>query len=119
MDKVIKFRDVLLNNKEFKWSDAVFLIRGEEWTLDSKCAVLDPDDVEDDADDEPRFAIENNLQYALSIQDIQSIVDNANQQRLYCTEIDLLTAFLYYYDNDAFIEFEWGWLYGKSVITER
>jgi hypothetical protein len=106
MDKIIKLSDVLLNSEEFEWNYALFLVRDDEWTLDSRCAVLDPDDVEDDSDEEPRYAIDNKLKYVLSIQDIQSIADNAKQQNLYCTEKDLLKAFLYYYNNDAFIEFD-------------
>ncbi|WP_291571657.1 DUF7716 domain-containing protein [Clostridium sp. UBA4548] len=106
MNKILKLRDILLNSEDFKWSDALFLVRDEEWTLDSECAVLDPDDVEDDADEEPRFASDNNMKYALSMQDIQSIVDNANQQHEYSSEGELLQAFLYYYDHDAYIEFD-------------
>ncbi|MBW9158482.1 DUF7716 domain-containing protein [Clostridium tagluense] len=75
MNKIVKLRDVLLNIEEFEWSDALFLVRDKECTLDSKCAVLDPDDVENDADEEPRFAIDNNLKYVLNMQDIGSIVD--------------------------------------------
>jgi hypothetical protein len=105
MNKILKLRDVLLSSESYEWSDALFMGRNEVWTLDSKCTVLDPDDVEDDADEEPRFAAENNMNYTLSMQDIQSIVDNAKQQCENCTENDLLQAFLYYFDNDAFIEF--------------
>lgn len=96
LNKIMKIKDVLLNSEEFKWSDALFLIKGEKWILDSKCAVLDPDDVEDDADEETRFVIDNNLKYSLNMQDIQSIVDNVNQQCECCTEGELLQAFLYY-----------------------
>jgi hypothetical protein len=106
MNKIVKLIDVLLNSESYVWSDALFLMKDENWTLDSKCTVLDPDDVEDDVDEEPRFAAENNMRYALSIQDIQSIVENARQQNDQCTENDLLQAFLYYFKNDAFIEFD-------------
>ena len=106
MNKILKLRDVLLDSEKFQWSDALFLVRDNVWSLDSKCTVLDPDDVEDDIDEEPRFATENNMKYLLSIQDIKDIVDNAYQQKPNCTENDLLKAFLYYYDNDAFIEFD-------------
>jgi negative regulator of genetic competence, sporulation and motility len=105
MSKIFKLSDVLVNSEKFEWSDALFMSRVEEWTLNSSCAVLDPDDIEDDADEEPKFAQDNNLKYILSIQDIQSIVDNAKQQKTCCTENDLFEAFLYYFDNDAFIEF--------------
>ncbi|MCB2343283.1 DUF7716 domain-containing protein [Clostridium estertheticum] len=102
MNKIVKLRDVLLNIKEFKWNDGLFVVRDEELVLNSRCAVLDPDDVEDDADEEPRFAIDNNLKYALNMQDVRGVVMNAYEQKSSCTENDLLEAFLYYYSNDAF-----------------
>jgi hypothetical protein len=60
---------------------------------------------EDDADEAPRYSINNNLIYTLSIQDIQGIVENAYEQKSNCDVKDLIEAFLYYFDNDAFIEF--------------
>ena len=105
MDKLIKLSDVLLNVEGFEWNDALFVVRDENLVLDSKCAVLDPDDVEDDADEEPRFAIDNNLKYALNMQEIRGVLKNAYEQKSSCTKNDLLEAFLYYYDNDAFMLF--------------
>lgn len=105
MEKLIKLREVLANIDEFEWRDALFMVIGEEWGLESKCTVLDPDDVEDGEDEEPRFAIDNNLKYALNMQEVRGILKNAYEQNSNCTEEDLLKAFLYYYDNDAFILF--------------
>ena len=65
--------------------------------------VLDPDDVEDDVVDLPKEAIDNNLMYVLSMQMIQSIVKIAKEQRTEVSEEDLVEAFLFYYDNDAYI----------------
>lgn len=65
--------------------------------------VLDPDDVEDDVVDLPKEAIDNNLMYVLSMQMIQSIVKSAKEQRTEVSEEDLVEAFLFYYDNDAYI----------------
>ncbi len=105
MQKIVKLRDVLLNLDDFERRDALFMVRNEEWGLNTKCAVLDPDDVEDDADEEPRFAMDNNLKHVLNMRDIRGIVMNAYEQKSNCTGNDLLEAFLYYYKNDAFIEF--------------
>jgi hypothetical protein len=98
-------KDVLTNIDKYDWSYALFLPEDEEWELQTTCAVLDPDDVEEDADEAPRYAIDNKLVYALSIHDIQGIVENAYGQKSDCNIKDLLEAFLYYFDNDAFIEF--------------
>lgn len=38
------------------------ITKDQEWSLNSLCAVLDPDDVEDDAGEESKFAISNNSQ---------------------------------------------------------
>ncbi len=105
IDRIISLRDVLLNVEIIKRRTALFIVRDEVWTLNSKCAVLDPDNVEDDVDEEPRFAMDNNLKYALDMQDIRGIVKNAYEQNPNCTENDLLRAFLYYYKSDAFIDF--------------
>ena len=54
-------KDVLANIDKYDWSYALFLPEDEVWELQTKCAILDPDDVEDDADEAPRYAIDNNL----------------------------------------------------------
>lgn len=41
--------------------------------------------------------------YVLSMQMIQSIVKSAKEQRTEVSEEDLVEAFLFYYDNDAYI----------------
>lgn len=105
METLIMLKDVLNNVNDFEWSYALYLPEDEVWELQTKCAVLDPDDLDDDNEDVPKFAVENNLIYALNIQDIQGIVKNAHDQKLNCSENDLLEAFLYYYDNDAFMKF--------------
>ena len=99
-----KLSYILKNIDEFKWSDAIFLPEDEVWEKDTKGMVLDPDDVEDDEDDVPREAKEKHLMYALSIQTIQSIVSNLKQQMHDISENDLVETFLYYYNNDAYIE---------------
>ncbi len=105
MDRFIKLRDILEKPDTYLWSDALFLPEGEEWTLNTLGLVLNPDDVENDEDEVPLSAKEHSLICALSIQDIQSITDNAHQQKSDCTSEELLTSYLYYYDNDAFINF--------------
>lgn len=98
-----KLSFILKNIKEFRWSDALFLPKDEIWGKNSEGMVLDPDDVEDEEDDVPREAKEKHLMYALGIQTIQSIVSNLEQQKHDISEDDLVEAFLYYYDNDAYI----------------
>ena len=99
-----KLSFILKSIEEFKWSEALFLPEDEVWEKDTEGMVLDPDDIEDDEDEVPREAKEKHLIYALSIQTIQSIVKNLQQQNHNISEDDLVEAFLYYYDNDAYIE---------------
>jgi hypothetical protein len=76
----------------------------KKWKLDTQCAVLDPNDCEGDAE-VPEFAAQNGLSYVLSVQQIQDIQANATAQRQGLTDQELFEAFLYYYDNDAYIKF--------------
>ena len=103
-----KLSYILNNIMNFKWSDALFLPEDEVWNKDTKGMVLDPDDVEDDEDEVPKEAKKKQLMYALNIQTVQAIVKNVEQQNHYFTDDDLVEAFLYYYDNDAYIEIKNG-----------
>ena len=96
--------EVLCNIKKFTWSDALYLPVDQVWSKDTKGVVLDPDDVEDDEDDLPKYAKDHMLTYALSIQDIEGIVENAKGQKKECAIDDLVQAYLFYYDHDAFID---------------
>ncbi|MBP3351512.1 MAG: hypothetical protein J6L65_03820 [Lachnospiraceae bacterium] len=99
-----KLSYILENINDFKWSDALFLPKEEVWELDTEGLIWDPDDVEDESDEVPKAAMDLGLIYALSIQDIQDIVYNAKQQKENVSADDLLEAYLYYYDNDAYVE---------------
>ena len=105
MDEILELVYVLEHIKEFNWSDALFLPENEIWNLKTKCMILDPDDVEDYGEDVPKIAKEKKLIYTLSIQTIQAIYKNAYEQKNDCSGEDLMEAYLYYYDNDAYITF--------------
>ncbi len=102
----IELESILKKVNEFNWSDTLYLPEEDVWDLTTKGLILDPDDVEDDGDDVPMIAKENGLIDALSIQTIQSIVKNTYEQKINCTIEELLEAYLYYFDSDAFIDFE-------------
>lgn len=104
METLIKLREILVNVEEYCWKDSLFLPENETWLLDSNCVVLNMDELEDD-EEAPRFALDNNLKYVLTIQDVQDVVENIREQSPNCTDDDLLRALLYYYQNDAFIVF--------------
>jgi hypothetical protein len=103
-NEIIDLANALTNAEQFLWKHALYLPAEEGWTPQSKAAILDPNECEPDQD-EPEFARTNRLRYALSMRDIQGIVKNARQQKPNATLEDLFTAFLHYYDHDAFISF--------------
>ena len=103
--QMMTIEDVLMGAANLLWSDSLFLPEGEKWGLETKGLVWDPDDVDSDEDEVPKIAEENGLLCCIGIQVIQQVVDNARQQLQNCSVEQLFDAFLYYYDNDAFIEF--------------
>lgn len=97
---------VLMAVEDFPWNHALYLDSERPWTATTRCSVLDPDDVDEpESDDVPEFAAVNGLVYALLLTQVQDIVDNARQQLDSVTASDLVRAFNYYYEHDAFIKF--------------
>ena len=103
-DGILTLGDVLLRAKSFRWNEALFIDGKPPFDSDSPAAILDPDDSED-PDTDPDFAIQNGLRYALSVQDVQDIVENAALQKRQLNLDDLVRAFNYYFEHDAFITF--------------
>jgi len=101
MNKLITLRDVLLGASEMQWDATVFLPSGERWALDSRCAIF-----ADDQGDEPEFTREHGLRYSLGVAQVQDIVSNAKSQVADATADQLLAAFLFYFERDAFIVFD-------------
>lgn len=95
--------EVLNTIEHAPWNHALYLDAERPWTESTSTAILDHDDV-DDPEEEPEFAVTNGLRYALLVSDVQDIVENAKEQKPHVTASDLVQAFNYYYDNDAFIE---------------
>lgn len=103
--KVTTIKDVLINASDLLWSDSLFLPDTVVWELGTKALICDPDDVESEDDEIPQIAKEIGLPLSIGIQDIQQVVGHARRQVEDCSIEQLFEAFLYYYDNDAFIEF--------------
>lgn len=97
---------VLKNPGDFAWNFALYLPE-EKWTLETPAMVLDPDDVDnpDDPDDDPQAAKDAGFKYALMMQDVDSIFANAKAQKGNLSDPEILSSFLYYVNNDAFIAF--------------
>lgn len=102
-NKIITLSEVFTGVDQLNWKFALYLPAREKWGLESHCAVLDPDECGPD-EDEPEFAKANSLRYALTIQQIRGVVLNVRQQKSNATFEELLRAFLFYYDHDAFLD---------------
>jgi hypothetical protein len=102
---VISLLDVLLTAGEFPGDTRLFLPLDVVWNLEMPCAVL-PVDPYAETDAAPELARKNGLRYALQMPQVQDVVANARLQREKLTPEMLLRAFLFYYDRDAFIDFD-------------
>ncbi|NML35503.1 RHS repeat-associated core domain-containing protein [Paraburkholderia antibiotica] len=105
MNKLTRLKDVLQDIDQQPWDFALYMPHGVDWNEDTQCAVLNPDDFENEPDpDRPIFAVDHGLHHALGIQVVKSIVENAKLQLADADASNLVSAFVYYYDNDAYID---------------
>lgn len=95
--------NVLLEVDELPWEYALYIPESSpSWLQDMSVMVLDPEHT-DDPDDDPDEAKKNGLRYALTIGNLQDVVENARAQDA-SVDLDVLTkALKYYCDNDAFV----------------
>ena len=104
MSKKQRIRDVFEQINQLPWNYVVYLPAGPP-ALDTECIVLDPDDIGPNHE-APVDAVDLGFEEGLGIDDIRSIKENAQFQGKKPTEIEMLQAFAYYLENDAFIKFE-------------
>lgn len=99
-------KDVLNNANNIDWFLALYLPKDiSSWSLDSLVIIDDPDDVDsDDPDEDPSAVKDAGYRYVLGMQTIQSIVNNLSLQKSNITDNDLFIAFMYFFENDAFIK---------------
>jgi hypothetical protein len=92
---------------EFSATAWLYLPRGETWTLSSRSAVLESEEVPEDEEDEadagvPEFAKLNGLKQVLPVTVVQDILSNLRSSRPMAGPSEMFTALMFYYDNDAF-----------------
>ncbi|MBV9849130.1 MAG: hypothetical protein JO250_05515 [Armatimonadetes bacterium] len=103
-EQIMKLSEVLLSAERLLWQLELFLPADRRWTEDTQGALLDTEDEEDP--DNPEFAKAHSLVCTLGMSQVQEIISNARQQELNADIGKLLRAFLFYYENDAFIDFD-------------
>lgn len=98
-------REVLRNVENIDWRLALYLSRDvSAWDLNSLVMIEDPDDIDsDDLDDDPEVVKNAGFRYVMGIQSLKGIVNNAKLQRNIVSDEDLFKAFIFYFENDAFI----------------
>jgi hypothetical protein len=94
--------EVLGDDRAYNASHFLFLPMDEVWQLKTRCAVL----AESGADELPNVAQQNGLAYALGIAAVHDVVANAREQFASASLSQLLQAFLFWYDHDAFVVFD-------------
>ncbi|KTC09872.1 hypothetical protein AO391_25080 [Pseudomonas marginalis ICMP 9505] len=104
--KKIKFSEILSDAESLNWEDALYLPKDKEkWGLNCDAIIENPDNFEDyDTDDTPIEISKINFRYVLLCDDLLSIIINLREQT---TSFDLnmaYQAFIYYFENDAFIK---------------
>lgn len=102
MSELLFLGRVLAGIEQFPARHALLLPADEEWDEHTRCAVLPLSDEDDEA---PPFAAEHGLEYALGVYAVQAVVANARLQVPAPRDRMLVDAFLFYFDNDAFIAF--------------
>lgn len=101
-EKLKTLAEVLFHPNALRWSDALYA--DPDCLVDPRsfCLVLDPDGVDTDEEDEPAEAKKRGFSYILSIQDIQSIYANLEAHVAIVQAEQMIAAFLYYVEQDAF-----------------
>ena len=80
----------------------LFLPSDQTWSLVVPALVIDLDAVDKEPEDIER---QTGLQYALPLRTVRQITENARRQLRTPTPGELLRAFCFYYNRDAFIDF--------------
>jgi hypothetical protein len=93
---------VLNNPERFDSGHYLYLPFGDVWQLNTNCAILPDSGLEG----VPAIATANELSYAIGVAAVQDIVVNAKAQVEQVSADQLLEAFLFYYDRDAFIQLD-------------
>lgn len=109
MDTPGTLSETLLSIETFSIKCWLYLPSEVSWTLDSPSLVLESEEVRPEQESDPdagvpEIARQLNMMQALSIAEVQDAVANAKSQKPDVSVSELFDAFLYYYDNDAYMK---------------
>ncbi|GGL28469.1 MULTISPECIES: DUF7716 domain-containing protein [Caulobacter] len=108
---IVAFQDMLAEIMAKPHNAWVYLPSTKNWNLESKSAALESEEVPPELEDEPdagvpQFAKDEGLMQVMPVATLQDIVSNAREQKRSASLMDLFAAFEFYYERDAFIEFQ-------------
>lgn len=104
-ERLTTLREALLSVGDSVSEAALFLPPDEVWGLGTRCAIFEVDTYAD-LEAEPPLARQQGLRRAVGADQIRDIIENTRQQIPNPSPEQLLAAFLFYYDRDAFINFD-------------
>jgi hypothetical protein len=108
-DQILSFRIILetmMNRPTTAW---LYLPRDEKWSLNSNSVILESDEVPPEMEDEPEagvplFAKQHNFVRVMPVASLQDVAINVQLQMPHATPEQLFEAFIFYYENDAYIK---------------
>ncbi|KKR49996.1 hypothetical protein A3A55_00500 [Candidatus Roizmanbacteria bacterium RIFCSPLOWO2_01_FULL_40_14] len=105
-NQLLSLIHILKNTNNFEWDTTLWCQGKKPFAIYTLCSVFRYGLVEGENPQDPQYiqAQENNLKYALNMAAAQDIVSNLKQQKQNITDDDLLNAFNFYMENDAFID---------------
>jgi len=103
------FKDLIIDLNKYSEHDWIFLPEDEDWNLESRCLVLEIEEVPQELEGDPKagipaIAIQLNMIDVMPIATFQEIVENIIEQNFKAKEDDILLAFKYYHEYDCFID---------------
>ena len=95
--------DAISTSEELPWDHWICGPVPARWEADTLIGVIDLDDTDLDADDQPIEFQAEGLKRWLTVSSFQDVFRNLREQVNSPTPQDCLTALEYYYEHDAFI----------------
>lgn len=103
--QTLKVIDLLTNAAQFHWGSSVYLPNNETWNLETKCLVF-RDSIDNLELTTNQASVLEMYQYWSSIQILQDVINNAQQQNPNISLEVILKAWKFYERNDAFLDLE-------------
>ena len=105
MSTIVLFKHILANPDEIPENHGIAFSKTGSITKDSTVLIFDFDDLDND-EDVPQKAVAIDLESVITKSEIEDIIYNAKLQKHIVSSDDLLEAFIFYVENDAFIQYD-------------